>query len=605
MITLKGTKPTDRVLELGGGDNPQVRPNCDVRPGPNVDIVADFNNPLPFQTSEWDAVFSQFAIEHISYPRVIPFLQEVHRILKPGGKFICVMPNTQAQLQWIADHPEGWDNKGPFEASSELLFGSQDYAENSHKAYFSPGIIHLLFTCAGFEHVQIHAYNERKTDMCVVGVRPQVGQVQLVQTPDKPAVPDSQMMAEMEKQMLSHTVIENYTREELYDKHYWTGGGKVGGYAREGYRDFPTHHLTAQHILARKPTSVLEIGSARNYIIKRLQDAGVTRSAGLEISKHCYMTRVADPILKQDVCQTPWGIDLRSDKFDLAFSIAVFEHIPESFLPGVLGELARLTKRGLHGIDFGQNDDGFDKTHVNLKSKSAWREIFDKHGLQSHEIVDKEELERWSSDVTPQWYEDTIIKGDGKLKLNVGCGMTMYHYGWHNIDVLDYNALAQHERYLFRQHDVRNGLPYDTNSVDCMHISHLLEHLTYEEGLKFLRECRRVIKPGGVIRFACVDAELPTHLYSTIGSGVDGEKLSDFDEISDACERAKSNAGKLHALLWDGRQAIYDWDSLNKALQEAGFSAVRRKFREGLILKETLDMVPALSFFAEATPSET
>ena len=34
---------TGSVIELGGGDNPYFRPNLDVRSGPTVDIVADFN----------------------------------------------------------------------------------------------------------------------------------------------------------------------------------------------------------------------------------------------------------------------------------------------------------------------------------------------------------------------------------------------------------------------------------------------------------------------------------------------------------------------------------------------------------------------------------
>ena len=84
MITLK-TKPTDKVIELGGGANPQVHPNVDCRPcfdaqgNPTVDFQADFNKPLPIGSDEFDGVFSQFSLEHISWRNVPQFLKEVFR----------------------------------------------------------------------------------------------------------------------------------------------------------------------------------------------------------------------------------------------------------------------------------------------------------------------------------------------------------------------------------------------------------------------------------------------------------------------------------------------------------------------------------------------
>ena len=49
---------TGTVIELGGGDKPYFRPNLDVRSGPTVDIVADFNKRLPIDDTSYDGVFS-------------------------------------------------------------------------------------------------------------------------------------------------------------------------------------------------------------------------------------------------------------------------------------------------------------------------------------------------------------------------------------------------------------------------------------------------------------------------------------------------------------------------------------------------------------------
>ncbi len=613
MITFKN-KPGERVLELGGGDVPQLRPNADCRPGPQVDMVMDFNKPLPLETGYYGSILSKFAIEHISWRNVSQFIAEVYRALAPGGTFVCIMPNTAAQMQWIFSNPNGWDDKGPFEAASEVLYGSQDYPENSHKAFFSPGIVDMLFKAVGFTNLEIHPYGERETDMCVRAEKPhqvngairEMGKVSLVQDKGPEVRFPPELTNPMVKQFMGvvgdhgHSVL---TREEMFDKHYFNGGKKVGGYALEGYWDYPVHEITVGHILDRRPTSVLELGCARNYLVKKLQDRGI-KAVGMEISKHCWMTRAADPMLVHDLCKVLWPIAVQ-DYFDLAFSIATFEHIPEEYLPGVLSELNRVSRRGLHGIDFGEKDDGFDKTHCTLRNQSWWRQLFDKHGLLNHEIVNKEDLERGNF---PQSY----FTGDGKVKLNIGCHIIQFHNGWENVDVLALQEFSQHHNFKFRQHNVNNGLPYATAGVDLIYSSHFLEHLTYDEGLAFLRECRRVLKPGGCMRLIVPDAKLLNRSYAHENCwdvfNADNNNppipLSDFDCINDECEKAKTSLTKLHALLYGGdHKAVYDEATLSEQLMDAGFDAHDRKFRAGhpQILKETLDTFPSLSLFTEAT----
>ena len=175
MITLASKKPGQKVLELGGGDcpNPSSDCNVDIRQGEKVHFVVDFESPnWPIQSDEWDVVFSQWCLEHISWRCVKQFLAEVIRILKAGGKAIFVVPNTEAQLQWVQKNPAGWDGKGIFESASCVLFGDQDYVANAHKSYFSPVIAHQLFQEAGFERVVTRAYGERLTDMVVEAVKP-------------------------------------------------------------------------------------------------------------------------------------------------------------------------------------------------------------------------------------------------------------------------------------------------------------------------------------------------------------------------------------------------------------------------------------------------
>lgn len=601
-----------RILELGGGGNrhPATDVNVDLRPETGVDFTADFNQPLPITSNDFDGVIAIFVLEHISYRKTKQFIAEMLRVIKPGTKAVVITPNTEAQIQWIKDHPEGWDGKPLFESASCIIFGDQDYAGNFHSAYLSPPVAFALFQEAGFDNIVIRPYGAANTDMCIEATKPAVAkQPEPVIEQSKQLEPVKQ---EEDKVAANKEAIKGMKREEVFDRNYFNGGGKIGGYAREGIWDFPAHSLTAQHVLDRKPESVVEIGCARGYILKRLQDAGVN-AHGIEISKHCYLTRVADKIINQDICETPWPF-ANEQKLDLCFSIATLEHIPEEFVEPIIKEMARCCKRGMHGIDFGGNDDGFDKSHVCLKPKAWWREQFEKHAPGwPVEIIDKEELERGQ-------YKPELFTGDGKVKVNVGSFTTQCHHGWINLDVHDLAAYAQAYNYKYQRCDVRAGLPFATSSVDMIHSSHMLEHLTYKEGASFLRECRRVIKPDGIMRFILPDAELLMGMYANeardvvgnrIGYAVEGS-LSEFDEVNQGCAESPTAAGKLWSLLHEGHAACYDMETLSRVVREAGFVACPSGFRLPLynkfeqskqLLRETLDMLPSLSLYMWVFPA--
>jgi predicted SAM-dependent methyltransferase len=83
--------------------------------------------------------------------------------------------------------------------------------------------------------------------------------------------------------------------------------------------------------------------------------------------------------------------------------------------------------------------------------------------------------------------------------LNVGCGRC-YHPSWTNIDLVASGPQV-------RQYDLRRGLPYDAEAFDAVYHSHVLEHLTPDQAEAMLRECHRVLRPGGVLRVVVPDLE--------------------------------------------------------------------------------------------------
>jgi SAM-dependent methyltransferase len=63
------------------------------------------------------------------------------------------------------------------------------------------------------------------------------------------------------------------------------------------------------------------------------------------------------------------------------------------------------------------------------------------------------------------------------------------------------------------KHDLRRGLPFPDESFDAVYGSHVLEHLEPDTAAQLLRECHRVLRPGGIVRIVVPDLEAIARLY--------------------------------------------------------------------------------------------
>jgi SAM-dependent methyltransferase len=89
--------------------------------------------------------------------------------------------------------------------------------------------------------------------------------------------------------------------------------------------------------------------------------------------------------------------------------------------------------------------------------------------------------------------------------LNLGCA-ARFHPDWENVD---FSPAAPN----VRAHDLRDGIPYPDGTFDVVYHSHVLEHFSKHAAPVFLRECYRVLSPGGVMRVAVPDLERIARLY--------------------------------------------------------------------------------------------
>jgi SAM-dependent methyltransferase len=94
-------------LELFKAHNLQVY-GVDLSPeapklAPNLDIkVADIENDgLPYKDNTFDVVYSKSVLEHFHYPE--RYVKEAYRVLKPGGLFLTLTPDWEAQIKTFFD----------------------------------------------------------------------------------------------------------------------------------------------------------------------------------------------------------------------------------------------------------------------------------------------------------------------------------------------------------------------------------------------------------------------------------------------------------------------------------------------------------------------
>ena len=152
------------------------------------------------------------------------------------------------------------------------------------------------------------------------------------------------------------------------------------------------------------------------------------------------------------------------------------------------------------------------------------------------------------------------------LFVNIGCGPNPLP-GWVNLDAARGDKIDV-------VWDLRRGLPLPDESCAAIFGEHVIEHIPQAGAERLLRECHRVLRPGGVVRLSTPDAGKFLRAYVN-----DKEFLADprFPESADtSMDRVNMMMREYGQHLW-----VYDVESLCLALHKAGFnSTIEQGFGE-------------------------
>jgi predicted SAM-dependent methyltransferase len=176
-------------------------------------------------------------------------------------------------------------------------------------------------------------------------------------------------------------------------------------------------------------------------------------------------------------------------------------------------------------------------------------------------------------------------------KLHLGCGTNRFE-GWINIDC-DVNAF--HADLIW---DLTRGLPFEDKSCALIHSEHVLEHFSVEDGLSLLRECRRVLMPGGVMRVGMPSLDVLMQQALDGSWRATNAKIPELQGIQTRCEAV--NVG----MRWWGHAWLYDREELHRRLFEAGFGFVRDVELGNSVVSELrgLESRPETFLICEALP---
>jgi predicted SAM-dependent methyltransferase len=165
--------------------------------------------------------------------------------------------------------------------------------------------------------------------------------------------------------------------------------------------------------------------------------------------------------------------------------------------------------------------------------------------------------------------------------------------GWINVDKVEKPGIAI-------SGDIRDGLPLPDDSIDYIVSIHAVQDLPYLAVVPALREFRRVLRPGGVLRLGLPDLDRAIAAYL--------RNDPDYFYIPD--HESATVAGKLIIqMTWYGWSRImFTYAFAEEQLRKAGFATIAecayRETRSPYPEIITLDNRERESFFVEAVKGD-
>ncbi len=185
---------------------------------------------------------------------------------------------------------------------------------------------------------------------------------------------------------------------------------------------------------------------------------------------------------------------------------------------------------------------------------------------------------------------------EGRVRVHLGPGRDRYLDGWIKVDANIFSGKADVWA------DLRNPLPFHTDSIDSIYSHHMIEHLP---DIEFhFREVYRCLKPGGAYRVGGPNGD------SAITKFVEKDK----EWFGDFPDKRTSIGGRFENLIFCRQEhlTILTYSFLDEIMTKTGFTALHacnpvketnypEMFRECLLKEFETDFATPHTLIVEAS----
>ena len=279
------------------------------------------------------------------------------------------------------------------------------------------------------------------------------------------------------------------TTDELgawYDSKYKEMGGAWNTPAEDSNR-----HLNDFGVMVDKSKTLLDVGCGGGHFLaeasNRVSCVGIELSTvGIEEAKK----RAPEANCIHGSIET-----LDWEPFDYIVSMGSLEHIID--IDKALDNIRQLLKPDGQWYFYCPNEKWTytDQPNERTMSNAEWVDLFQKHGLWTTKITEwgeRRDNTAFSGTAKPTEFKpvETLPNFGKGLKLNIGSGQRPFQKPWINVDCQEKwnpDVLAD-----------ANSMPmFDDGSCQMIVLHHVLEHFGCGESLGLLKECYRMLEPGG------------------------------------------------------------------------------------------------------------
>lgn len=161
---------------------------------------------------------------------------------------------------------------------------------------------------------------------------------------------------------------------------------------------------------------------------------------------------------------------------------------------------------------------------------------------------------------------EILLTKNEPIKIDLGSGNRRGENGWTTVDICDICDLYW---------NIFLPLPLPDNSVSQIYSSHVLEHFYYQDSLKIVKECYRLLKPQGMLKICVPNAKL--YINSYYEQKTAQLEIEENTKNTIYFDKTDTDIDYLNYMAYMGGEHKYMFDENNllAMLKKAGFSDVQ------------------------------